>query len=55
MLPSKVKHYGNEEVVLLDREHDIKGYGGDCFCDYVFVYACKRMCLVKKDHVQDSY
>lgn len=24
-------------------------------CDYVAVYASKRVCLVKKDHLQDSY
>lgn len=24
-------------------------------CDYVFVYACKRVCLAIREHLQDSY
>lgn len=33
VLPSIAEHYGNEEVVLLDREHDITGYrGNSCVC-----------------------
>lgn len=44
VLPSKAKHYGNKEVVLLDREHDIKGYGGNSYV-WFCVCGCVQTCV----------
>lgn len=40
VLLSKAKHCGNEEVVLVDGEHDIKGYSGNSYMPF-FVRVCE--------------